>query len=271
MLFSVVTVCLNPGNDLEKTVYSVLRQDFQDFHYVIKDGGSSDGTQFFTHLDPRILFRSKKDDGIYPAMNEAIDLCRGKYILFLNAGDTFYSDGVLSDLSSYCSKTNSPMVVYLNVFNEKLGISKLYPNRLSRRLLFRRPICHQSTYVRRDCFNKFGKFDTSYRILADYDFLCRLIIQNGADHLHCPIIGTSYQDDGFSSHLGNRFLKKAEMDQIRRKYFSGFERLFLGFLFALTFPDLRIWFLNHFQSKILRSTYSGIANLLSSGKLRRRI
>ena len=104
MKVSIITVCFNPGGEIIKTIESVLAQDFTDFEYVIEDGSSTDGTEnvinaYRKKFEKRgipLLYFSESDSGIYDAMNQAAGFALGDYVLFLNAGDRFYDEKVLS-------------------------------------------------------------------------------------------------------------------------------------------------------------------------------
>lgn len=266
-LFSIVTVCLNPGKSLHKTIESILSQDYVDFELIIKDGCSSDGTEFFSSDDQRVRFVSTIDRSIYHAMNQAIDLCNGKYIIFLNAGDSFFSRDVLSSIQSHCASDKSPEVLYVDRYNEKYCTNNIYPDRLTAFYLYRRPVCHQATYIRRDIILKHGKFDLSYKILADYDLLVKTIVGHNASHRHYPIVGVSYEDDGISSQVSTAKLKKEEIAKIREKYFSFSQRTIFWTIWQMTLPWLRIWLLNNCKIPLFRKSYSMLANsTLAIGK-----
>jgi glycosyltransferase involved in cell wall biosynthesis len=94
---TVVTACFNSASCIEATLRSVLAQDYPRLDYVVIDGGSTDGTlDIARRYSGRIAaLISEPDGGVYDAMNKAIDLARGEYLLFMNAGDVFQSEGVL--------------------------------------------------------------------------------------------------------------------------------------------------------------------------------
>lgn len=99
MLFSIVIVSLNPGDKLKKTVDSVIQQSCQDVQILVKDGMSRDGSVealekiYGGHSKLEIV--RKPDGSIYEGMNQAVELVKGEYVLFLNCGDTFYDNEVL--------------------------------------------------------------------------------------------------------------------------------------------------------------------------------
>ena len=105
-LFSIITVCLNEENEIKNTILSVLEQDYDNFEYIIKDGGSVDKTvsiaeSFSTAFTDRgISFRiiTQRDKGIYDAMNIATREAKGDWIIYMNAGDYFADSTVLSQI-----------------------------------------------------------------------------------------------------------------------------------------------------------------------------
>lgn len=252
-LFSIITVSLNPGEDLGKTVESVLSQEFDCFEYVIKDGLSQDGTRTFTCSDPRVKFVSQPDNGIYDAMDQALGLCRGQYVNFLNAGDTFRVLNALSAVADcLLEEQDFPDLVYVDMFNEKLDVIMHYPPSLGPWYLFRRPVCHQAVFVKRDVLLSVGGFDTSFRILADYDVLMKLVLARKASHAHCPIVAVNYKDDGMSSDPRNRLQKLNEVQRLRESYFTGMQRVFYGILWRSTLPGVRIRLVHQGRIRWLR-------------------
>ena len=96
-MFSIITVCLNAGDDLILTIESALNQTYSDFEIIVKDGFSTDGSVEMIPKDDRIRLIQKKDNGIYDAMNQGIEVASGQYIIFMNAGDKFYNNKVLAN------------------------------------------------------------------------------------------------------------------------------------------------------------------------------
>lgn len=102
MKVSIITVCYNSAETIEKTIQSVISQSYQDIEYIIIDGGSYDGT-----LDILTKYRSKlskvvseSDDGIYDAMNKGIALATGDIIGILNSDDCYSNSDVIESIVS---------------------------------------------------------------------------------------------------------------------------------------------------------------------------
>jgi len=168
---SVVTVAFNAADCIEKTILSVISQDYDNFQYVIIDGGSTDGTQeivkrFSARIDH---FVSETDGGIYYGMNKGIDAATGDYVLFLNSGDTFFDKGVLSDVVSSLSANADADILYGNVercFEYGNFIVKPKETYINHKM----SISHQASFVRRTLL-KGHKFDVRYRYAADFEQL----------------------------------------------------------------------------------------------------
>ncbi|NCT10072.1 MAG: glycosyltransferase, partial [Flavobacteriia bacterium] len=103
VLLSVITVSLNSELTIEKTIQSVLNQNFTDFEYIIVDGKSTDNTlqiikkyesQFHQKNIP-FTWISESDTGIYNAWNKGLQLAKGDWISFLGSDD-IYLEGVLA-------------------------------------------------------------------------------------------------------------------------------------------------------------------------------
>lgn len=176
MKFTIVTVCYNAQKDIEKTIESVLGQTYPDFQYIIKDGQSTDGTLELARnavgSDPRVIVESCKDNGIYDAMNQALQQTEGEYVFFLNAGDVFHDVDVLGRVSEFVDESGGD-IVYGDIVLKEADKSRrkkyrgLYRCRLP--YLIGGCICHQAMFAKRELFVE-KQFDVEYRICADRDW-----------------------------------------------------------------------------------------------------
>jgi len=169
---SIVTVALNAAREIERTFASVAAQRGIDLQYIVIDGGSTDGTaDLLRKYEPLIdIAVSERDRGIYDAMNKGLRAATGKWIVFLNAGDTFHDEHCAA---SVLRADDNVGLAYGDVVLESPGGSRRtlrYPN-LSWRFLHRNTICHQAIFARRSVFDRTGEFDLSYRACADFDWL----------------------------------------------------------------------------------------------------
>ena len=108
MKYSIITINYNNKDGLEKTILSVINQTCQDFEYIIIDGGSTDGSVdvIKKYADRIDYWVSEPDKGIYNAMNKGIIKAKGEYLNFMNSGDCFYDNEVLSNVyqNGMCSE-----------------------------------------------------------------------------------------------------------------------------------------------------------------------
>lgn len=220
MKLSIITINFNDREGLQHTVDSVLAQDFRDFEWIVIDGGSTDGSEeVIENTVTRLsedeertglisFWCSEPDGGIYHAMNKGIMHARGEYLNFLNSGDTYHDSGVLSAVFAYDFPCSSG-VVYCDYY-DILGDGTVFPQRLPEVLdlafLMRRPINHQSAFIRRELFS-IDLYDESYRIVADGKAFLKWMVQ-GVEYFHLPVFVADFQMGG--AHNRNVELTKAE-------------------------------------------------------------
>ena len=171
--FTVITVCLNAENVISQTVTSVIEQSNCHLEYIIQDGLSKDNT---LGLIKELLKNSttitysifaEGDSGIYDAMNKAVKKAHGEWIIFMNAGDTFYSKDTLSMLKSKIKDSHAD-IVYGNTIMKDISGDSVFLADLSL-IKYRTPFCHQSTLAKKELWEQYP-FNDTYRLLADYDF-----------------------------------------------------------------------------------------------------
>ena len=116
---SVVTVCRNEAETIERTIRSVVMQTYPHLEYVIIDGHSTDGTlEIVRRYQDVCRFRSEPDNGIYDAMNKGVKYTTGDYIIFINAGDYLIHKEVLQKCATYMNETPALMdVFYGNLYS----------------------------------------------------------------------------------------------------------------------------------------------------------
>lgn len=183
---SVVTVCYNACEIVEKTILSVISQTYNQIEYIVIDGNSKDGTQDIIkrYQDKINYYISEPDRGIYDAMNKGIAAASGEYILFMNAGDTFYNENVLSDWTESIDNQNADVYYGDVLYNYPYGerYMKAMPLKDIRWTMV---FSHQSVMVASNILKK-RLFNLSYKYAADYDCLLRCYMENKS-FLYTPI------------------------------------------------------------------------------------
>lgn len=216
MKISIITATYNSGATLRDTMRSVLAQNFQDWEHIVVDGNSKDDTvSIIKELEPqyggRLKWVSERDHGIYDAMNKGLRIATGDVVGLLNSDDFFSSPEVLSRINGEFTGNDIDAVYgdihFVEVDNLE-HCSRYYSSRFFHRwmMVFGYMPAHPSFYCRKKCYEKFGEFDTSYRVAADFENLLRLIYVNGIRMRYIPMDfvtmrtgGASTQ--GMSSHV----------------------------------------------------------------------
>ena len=236
--FSVITVCLNAGQDLPDTVADTLRQTYENFEIIVKDGFSTDGSVEKLPADDRIHLVRKQDTGIYDAMNQAVAEATGDYLIFMNAGDRFYDDRVLADVAAAIEDTRAPLY-YGSCFDRQTGQVRAYPRHFTRMSCYRTMICHQATIYRADIFTE-HPYDVSYKILADREMLWYLVCGKNVTPVYLDRVIANYQGAGESASEKHKARNAADQQRLMDTYMPKWEQRKYALLMALTFRKLRV-------------------------------
>lgn len=176
MKVSIITIVYNGAEEIENTIKSVISQTYSNIEYIIIDGGSSDGTvDILKKYDSQITYwHSKKDSGIYHAMNIGNNIATGDYIFFLNSGDFFASNEVVELINKGAAQYHYSLLagrtkIYYN--NIDLGI--VSPP-LNIQLNDKSPaFSHQATFIHKSIYKKLA-YNTIYSISADKEYWYRV-------------------------------------------------------------------------------------------------
>lgn len=199
MKYSIITINYNNKDGLEMTINSVLGQTFQNFEYIIIDGGSTDGSlevikKYAEHID---YWVSESDKGIYNAMNKGIRKATGDYLNFMNSGDTYHSNSALEEIAGLHSDDDIIIGGYYE--NGKDVAHIIPPQDMTLLTLMKYTINHQATFINRQLFNK-RLYDESYSIMADAKFNFQSIILDNCSVKITDIIVSNYDTTGVSSN-----------------------------------------------------------------------
>lgn len=176
-----MTVVKNDAAGIKKTIDSVVSQDYDNIEYIIKDGMSTDGTldiiKDAVSAYPFIKYVSSKDSGIYDAMNQAVSLVSGDYVNFLNSGDYYTSSFVISRAALAAADSRAAAlygdIVYIN--GDGTQELRKYGRICANRLYYLTGDCinHQALFAASKLLKR-EKFDTSYTICADREWMLRI-------------------------------------------------------------------------------------------------
>jgi glycosyltransferase involved in cell wall biosynthesis len=177
--FSIVTISLNSEEDIENAIVSVAGQTYKNREHIIIDGGSQDSTvdiirKYIEHLS---YWVSEPDNGIADAFNKGIEQATGDYIIFINSDDFLIDNKALESIySSIQDQIDYYIFQVMSVYPDKTR--KLLPNRnFGLSTYFKMGSCHQGHVVSRRLFEKYGTYDSAFKIGMDYDFVLRVFSQ----------------------------------------------------------------------------------------------
>ncbi|AFI03936.1 glycosyltransferase family 2 protein [Helicobacter cetorum] len=198
-LVSIVTVVYNAQDLLEKTILSVLEQDYENMEYIIIDGGSNDKTlEIIEKYSDRIdYYISEKDKGIKYA--------KGRWINFMNAGDIFKHKSVLSDIFSEKIDPKSAVICGCYEFDTIKGV--FFPERQLELVKYGNLLTlHQSMFFNAEILKEDIFYDVNFKISADNDMMMRLVKHKYLVHFSAVVVCV-FDMTGISSRAHNRLEK----------------------------------------------------------------
>ena len=219
MKISVVTAAFNRACTIDCTLSSVQKQTYRDVEHIIQDGGSTDGTLDVvrTQATGQTVIHSEPDNGIYDALNKGIANASGDVIGFMHSDDFYASpdvlkavagalqdpqvDGVYGDLD-YVAKDDTDRVVRHWVSGE-CSARSLHQGWMPP---------HPTLYLRREVYEKYGVYDTSYQIAADYEAMLRYLKKGKVRLAYIPEVMVKMRMGGESNRSLARLFRKSRED-----------------------------------------------------------
>lgn len=243
MKITIITATYNSAETLRYTFDSVLNQTYTNYEYIVVDGLSKDGTldiikEYADKFNGRMRYISEKDKGLYDAMNKGVKMATGDVIGILNSDDFYTSNDILEVIATNIKEHNVDAVYgdihFVN--NDDLGkCVRYYSSKIFSRRLMRLGFmpAHPSFYCKREVYDKYGAFNTKYRIAADFDSLFRFIYINKISTLYIKRDFVTMRTGGISTDgFRSRWLIMKEHSKIMKSYGVYTNVLF----FALRYP-----------------------------------
>lgn len=203
--FSIITICFNEVNTIEKTINSILSQTFTDYEIVVIDGGSIDGTaEYLFNMRHKFAFYvSEKDGGIYDAMNKSIKWAKGDFFYFLNAGDYFFNNNVLLNIYNIVKSNQSIDALCGKVaYKDNTGLIHELPDEYfifnSLNDFYERNLQQQCFFYKNSLFLIENHFNTKNKICSDYEFNVDLI-KNNSNFIFTNLTFCVFDNNGISS------------------------------------------------------------------------
>jgi glycosyltransferase len=207
MKVSIITITYNSAATVEDTLKSVVDQDYPNIEYLIIDGKSKDNTlQIVNKYQDKITkIVSEKDKGLYDALNKGISLATGDIIGMLHSDDLYASNQVISDIVKTFENNPSAEGVYADlVFVDRNDVNKITRTWESGDyeegdFLNGWMPPHPTFFVKKECYVRYGGFNTSLRLSADYELMLRMIHKNKIRLAYLPKVVVKMRMGGVSN------------------------------------------------------------------------
>ena len=219
MKYSIITVNYNNHEGLRKTIESVIHQTFRDFEFIVIDGGSTDGSvDLLKEYDAQIdYWVSESDGGIYQGMNKGIRKAKGDFLNFMNSGDCFYDNDVLSHVDAQNNGDADIITGRDYHYSEKRhsGHVSIQPPRVSMITFFTSTLDHQSSFIRHSLF-KDSPYREDYRLVSDWIFFTEKAVSESKRVQFIPDIVCRREEGGISEQQRQR--NRKEINQWLHEY-----------------------------------------------------
>jgi glycosyltransferase len=182
---TIITICFNRIKTIEKSIQSVLSQDYKDIEYIVIDGDSTDGTQKIieTYQDQIAHYISEPDQGMYDAINKGLALATGEVVGLMHSDDEFYDNLVVSKIVSTFNASKEIDGLYGDgVYISNDDDEKIIRNRIGGHFSISKIKCgwlplHPTVYLRKSIIDKLGNYNLGFKIASDTEFLLRYLFK----------------------------------------------------------------------------------------------
>lgn len=217
---SIITICYNIKDEIARTCESIVNQTWQDFEWIVVDGGSTDGTvEVLKKYQNRMsVFISEPDKGVYNAMNKGIKLAQGKWLNFMNGGDCFAANDVLEKV--FKDKKYTAEVLYgdMNLMKKGEFLRKItFPETVDPYYFYKSYIAHPSSFIKKKLFDEYGLYNENYRIASDWEKWV-IFIHNNIAFKYLNQVIADFDDGGISGK--NAELARKERSTVIDEYYS---------------------------------------------------
>lgn len=219
MKVSIITSVYNNEKTIEDAIKSVLSQTYPNIEYIVVDGASKDNTVSVIkkYEDKISTFVSEKDKGIYDGLNKGVSLATGDVIAFLHSDDIYADENIISEVVEHFKSTNTNSIYADLVYVDKEDTSKIFRYWKSGEYSFKK-LCngwmppHPTFFVKKEFYDKYGKFDLDFGIAADYDFMLRMLGKYKITTSYLPKILYKMRVGGASNRSLKNIIQKSRED-----------------------------------------------------------
>lgn len=230
MKVSLITATYNSSSTLEDALNSVATQSYTNIEHLIIDGKSTDGTALLVadHRmeNPRIVFHSEQDRGIYDALNKGINRASGDIVGFVHSDDLLANPDVIKDIVHLFESGNDGVygnLLYVDKEDTQKTVRYWESRHFNNNLLSRGWMpAHPTLFLRKEVYQKHGNFDLSFKISADYEFMLRVLRDNSLKLEFLPKVITKMRVGGASNKSIKNIIAKSMEDlrAMRRHHFK---------------------------------------------------
>lgn len=229
-LVSLISINRNNANGLRKTLASAAEQTFRNFEHIVIDGGSTDESlTTIREFDRGIKFWcSERDAGIYSAMNKGAARANGDFLLFLNSGDHLVD---VDSLGFAATRLGEHDLCYFDIEIRDTAARNVtrsrvvrYPDVLQLSHFLTSSLPHPACFIRRSLFERFDKYDESFKICADWKAFVLWVCKHSCTYQHVPQVLSVFYADGVSSRPESRNIIEAERRQVLGAEFAAFSQ-----------------------------------------------
>lgn len=219
-LISIITINYNDRIGIDFTLKSIISKKTIDTELIVIDGGSTDGSIDVIKCNSEAIdcWVSESDKGIYNAMNKGIAKSKGKYIMFINSGDSLQ---ISADFSKIVSNINNEDIIYhnLEIVQKESKYIKTYPSILDFKYFAEDSLPHTGTLIKKELFVKYGFYNEGFKVVSDWAFFMDCILLNQCSYKHVNDCFASFYLGGISSSPQNKQLVQNErMQHIKLNY-----------------------------------------------------
>ena len=239
MKVSIITATYNSEKTLKDTLESVLKQTYTDYEHIIVDGLSKDSTmkivkEYESKYNGKLRYISEKDTGIYDAMNKGIKMATGDIVGLLNSDDMYADSSVLQKIVDKFKETNCDGTYGNLIFmdEETMSIPQRIWKSAKGKIKNGWHPAHPTLYLKKEVYDKIGQFDLQYRIVADYDFMLRMMMDKDIkleyiDEVLVHMRTGGASTDGLKGYIKN--LKESHRalvnNKVKHPYLVDFKRI----------------------------------------------
>lgn len=248
MKVTIITVCLNSQSSIERTIKSVLSQNYKNLEYIIVDGGSIDKTLDIVENYKQFISKiiSEKDSGIYSAINKGLKIATGDVISILHSDDYFIDENVLSEIVTYFKNDkNLECLIGSTIMKKQLGdkiLRKYSPLYFKKWMMyFGVSPPHPSTFVKNFVYKKNGLYKEKYKIAGDFEFYLRILFKSKINYklVESKYVIMSYGGASTKSLKSNLIATKEILDSFKE---NGIYNNWFIILFRFPFKILQFIF-----------------------------